>query len=44
MKTKCERIMDVLNTMKPIRNKKVRKEFGDMYNKIFAICEGEDKY
>ena len=40
MKTKCERIMDALNTMKPIRNKKVRKEFADIYNVIYSICEG----
>ena len=40
MKTKCERIMDALNTMKQIRNKKVRKEFADIYAKIFEICEG----
>jgi len=40
-KTKCERIMDALNTMKPIRNKKVRREFGDIYSRIHAICEGE---
>ena len=39
MKTKCERIMEALNTMKPIRNKKVRREFADIYGKIFAICE-----
>lgn len=41
MKTKCERIMKALNTMKPIRNKKVRKEFAEIYSKIYAICEGE---
>jgi len=40
MKTKCERIMDALNTMKPIRNKKVRNEFAEIYNKIYEICEG----
>ena len=40
MKTKCERIMDSLNTMKPIRNKKVRKEFAAIYSEIFNICEG----
>ena len=39
MKTKCERIMEVLNTMKPIRNKKVRMEFWDIYAEIYAICE-----
>jgi len=39
MKTKCERIMEFLNTMKSIRNKKVRKEFADIYSKIFTICE-----
>ncbi len=38
MKPKCERIMDALNTMKQIRNKKVRKEFGDIYNQIYTIC------
>lgn len=40
MKTKCERIMEALNTMRPIRNKKVRNEFADIYNQIYEICEG----
>jgi len=31
--------MEALNTMRPIRNKKVRKEFADIYNEIFKICE-----
>jgi len=39
-KTKCERIMEALNSMKPIRNKKVRREFSDIYNQIYEICEG----
>jgi len=39
-KNKCERIMDALNTMKPIRNKKVRNEFAKIYSTIFDICEG----
>lgn len=40
MKTDKERIMDALNSMKPIRNKKVRKEFAAIYNTIYEICEG----
>jgi len=39
-KTDKQRIMEILNTMSPIRNKKVRKEFADIYSKIFQICEG----
>ena len=39
-KTEKQRIMDALNSMPSIRNKKVRKEFARIYNIIYEICEG----
>ena len=40
IKTDKQRIMEILNTMKYIRNKKVRNEFAEIYSKIYDICEG----
>jgi len=40
MKTDKQKIMDALNSMPSIRNKKVRKEFARIYSIIYDICEG----
>ena len=39
MKTDKELIMMALNSMHPIRNKKVRREFVSIYNDVFTICD-----
>lgn len=37
MKTKSERILQALDRMPEIRNKKVRRLYGDIYSEIYEI-------
>ena len=36
-KTKDEKILEALNSMPSIRNKKVRAEYGRIYNEIYEL-------